>query len=155
MAFVVTVNIERTFEVACAFDKVFDVVSDVPESAGHFPKLAELYDVGENSYLWEMEKVGVDKYSLQTSYACKYVSDRAKGTVVWTPIKGEGTALVKGKWTVKKLGPKKTSLKLSTTAELDIPLPKLVKILVAPLVSREFEGMVDQYIINLTDTFES
>lgn len=154
MSFVVTVNIERSFEVGCSFEKAFGVVADVPESAGHFPKLAELYEVGENSYLWEMEKVGVDKYSLQTSYACKYTSDAAKGTVTWTPIKDEGNAQVKGKWTVKTLGPKKTSMKLSTSAELEIPLPKLVKLLVGPLVSREFEGLVDQYIENLKETFE-
>lgn len=153
MAFTVTVAIDKEFEAECPIETAFAVVADVPESASHFPKLAELYEIGDNTYLWEMEKVGVGKYYLQTSYACKYTSDAAKGTVTWTPVKGEGNAQVKGKWTLKKAGPKKTKLRLATNAVLEVPLPSLVKVVVSPIVGGEFERLVDQYIENLKETF--
>ena len=154
MAFVVTVDIERKFEVDCPIDAVFDLLADVPESVSHFPKVEQLVDLGGGKYRWEMSKIGVDRYHLQTIYACKYSSDREKGWVKWTPVKKEGNALVRGKWTLKDLDGA-TRIKLSTKGEMEIPLPRIVKMVVAPIVSREFHGMVDTYIENLTESLES
>lgn len=154
MAFSVDFEIERTREVACPYERVFDVLSDVPVSVGHFPKMDRLEDEGGGVYRWEMQKIGVDKYHIQTIYACKYTSDRAKGWVKWTPVKGTGNAQVKGKWTIKALDDAATRFTLSTTGELELPLPRLIKMLIAPVVRAEFTGMVDQYMDNLCETFE-
>lgn len=99
-----------------------------------------------------MAKIGLKQINLQTIYASKYVSDRAKGTVVWTPVKGEGNALVSGDWkiTAKK---KATHIVLHIVGDLTIPLPGLMKMVVAPVVQGEFEKMIEQYIDNLTKRF--
>ncbi len=77
-----------------------------------------------------------------------------KKTVKWTPVKGEGNALVSGKWTIKeKAG--KTTMKLSIKGAMELPLPSLVKFVVAPVVKHQFEGLVDEYVVNLTKTLES
>lgn len=154
MAFVVDVEFTKEFEAPCAAAFAFEVVADVPFSASHFPKVDKLVDLGENKFRWEMQKIGVDKYSLQTIYASKYVADPDKLTVKWTPVKGEGNATVAGKWTIKE---KKgvTVLKLETTGAMEVPLPSLVKFVLAPIVKREFEGMIDTYIENLLKTFAS
>jgi len=154
MSFTVDVDITRRFEVSCPFNRVFDVLADVPESVSHFPNVEELVDLGDNAYRWEMEKIGIDRFSIQTIYACKYSNDREKGWVKWTPVKGVGNGLLKGKWTVKALDEGRTRIDLATSGELGVPLPGLVKMLVAPFVVREFNGMVDQYVKNLTKTFE-
>jgi hypothetical protein len=80
------------------------------------------------------------------------VSDRAKGTVVWTPVAGEGNALVSGDW---KITDKKKSTKvvLSIEGALTIPLPALMKIVVTPMVEAEFEKLTEQYIDNLVKRF--
>lgn len=154
MAFVVDVEIEKEFEASCTGDFAFEVVADVPFSASHFPKLEKLVDLGDGKYRWEMEKIGVNQYNIQTIYASKYVSDEEKKTVKWTPVKGEGNAQVSGKWTIKeKAG--KTTMKLSTKGAMELPLPSLVKFVVAPVVKIQFEGLVDEYITNLTKTLES
>ncbi len=155
MAFVAVADMKRQFEVACPYERVFEILSDVPESVSHFPNIDELVDLGDGVYRWEMKKIGVDKYNIQTIYACKYVSDPEKGTVKWTPVKGEGNALVRGRWNIKALDEERTRIKLTTKGELEIPLPRLVKMLVAPIVIREFENMVDKYVANLSTTFES
>jgi carbon monoxide dehydrogenase subunit G len=154
MAFTVDFEIERTEEVACPFDQVFDVLADVPESVSHFPKMDNLENLGGGVYRWEMQKIGVDKYHIQTVYACKYTSDRSKGRVKWTPVKNEGNATVKGQWTIKALDDATTRFTLKTSGELELPLPRLVKMVVAPVVRREFTGMVDTYMKNLCKTFE-
>lgn len=150
----ITVHIELGYEfsVKAPAGEVFDVLSDVPTSASHFPKVHQLVDLGKNTYRWEMEKIGLAQVNLQTVYASKYTANKAKGTVVWTPVKGEGNALVSGSWKItdKK---KSTDLVLSIVGDLTLPLPGLMKMVIAPVVEAEFEKMVEKYIDNLTKRF--
>lgn len=152
MAINVHIDLGYEFSVKAAAAAVFDVLSDVPASAAHFPKLHQLVDLGANTYRWEMEKIGLAQVNLQTVYASKYTSSKAKGTVVWTPVKGEGNALVSGSW---KITDKKnaTHLVLKIDGDLSLPLPGLMKMVVAPLVEAEFEKLVEKYIDNLTHHF--
>ncbi|MCW2313477.1 SRPBCC family protein [Rhodoferax antarcticus] len=150
----VTVNLDLgyAFAVKAPYQTVFEMLSDVPKSASHFPKLDQLVDLGDGIYRWEMAKIGVSKFVLQTIYASKYVSDVGKGSVVWTPVKGEGNALVSGSWKVvdKK---KSTHLTLHIKGVVEMPLPSMVKMIVVPAVQGEFEKLVEQYIANLTKRF--
>ncbi len=150
----VNVNIDLGYEleVKAKFADVFDLLSNVPESAGFFPKVDKLVDLGDGVYRWEMEKIGVASINLQTIYASKYVSNKSKGTIVWTPVKGEGNAQVSGSWLIKD-NKKSTQLKLDVKGDLAIPLPGLMKMVVAPIVEGEFEKMTDKYIANLTKKF--
>ena len=72
-----------------------------------------------------MEQVGAAQVNIQTVYASKYVSNKAKGSVVWTPVKGEIT----------------------------LPLPGLMKLVVAPVVEGELEKLVEKSIDNLIKRF--
>ncbi len=152
MALNVSIDLGYKFEVKAGFKDVFDVLSDVPTSASHFPKVDKLVDLGKGVYRWEMAKIGIAQINLQTIYASRYVSDRAKGSVEWTPVKGEGNALVSGHWKItdKK---KSTLIVLQINGELSLPLPAMMKMVVAPVVEKEFEKMVEQYIDNLTKRF--
>ena len=150
----ITVNIDLGYEIE---DKgkaadVFAVLSDVPTSVSHFPKVEQLTDMGGGVYKWEMEKVGTAQVNIQTVYACKYVSDKAKGTVKWTPVKDVGNAQVSGSWTIVD-NKKSTSIELKITADVEVPLPGLMKMVVAPVVESEFEKLVDKYIANLIKKF--
>jgi carbon monoxide dehydrogenase subunit G len=148
----VSIDLGYEFEVKAKFADVFDLLSNVPVSAGFFPKVDQLVDVGDGVYRWEMEKIGVASINLQTIYASKYVSNKAKGTIVWTPVKGVGNAQVSGNWTLKD-NKKSTALTLNVKGDLAIPLPGLMKMVVAPVVESEFEKMTDKYIANLTKKF--
>ena len=150
----VTVNVELgyEFDVKASAKEVFDVLSDVPTSASFYPKVDQLVDLGDGAYRWEMEKIGIASVNLQTIYASKYVANKAKGTVVWTPVKGEGTALVSGSWKITD-NKKSTKLVLTIEGAVTLPLPGLMKMVVAPVVEAEFEKMTEQYIDNLTKRF--
>ncbi len=148
----VHIDLGYEFSVKAPAGEVFEVLSDVPTSASHFPKVHKLVDLGSNTFRWEMEKIGLAQVNLQTIYASKYTSSKAKGTVVWTPVKGEGNALVSGSWKISDKK-KSTDLVLKIEGDLTIPLPGLMKMVVAPVVEGEFERMVEKYIDNLTKRF--
>jgi carbon monoxide dehydrogenase subunit G len=152
MAITVSIDLGYEFAVKANFNTVFDTLSDVPRSASFFPKLDQLVDLGGNSYRWEMAKIGIAQANLQTIYASKYVTNKSKGSIVWTPVEGEGNALVSGSW---KVSDKKTSthLVLKIQGELSLPLPGLMKKMVAPVVESEFEKLVEQYIDKLSEHF--
>ena len=152
MTVTVAIDLGYEFVVKAPFKDVFDVLSDVPTSASFFPKVNKLVDLGDNVYRWEMAKVGTAQVNIQTIYASKYVSNRAKGTVVWTPVKGEGNALVGGSWKITDQK-KTTALEFKVGGTVDVPLPGLMKMVVVPVVKGEFEGLVEKYIDNLIKRF--
>jgi carbon monoxide dehydrogenase subunit G len=152
MAITVPFDLAYEFDVNAPASEVFALLADVPASASHFPKVARLVDLGGNAYRWEMERIGTASVHIQTIYASRYVSAKKKGTVAWTPIAGEGNAQIAGDWTITA-SKGFTRLVLKISGELHVPLPGLMKALVAPLVARENEGLIKQYIANLTARF--
>ncbi len=152
MSVTVSIDLGYEFEVKASAKDVFDVLSHVPTSASFFPKVNKLVDLGDNVYRWEMEKVGTSQVNIQTIYASKYVSNRAKGTVLWTPVKGEGNALVSGSWKITD-NKKSTHVVLKIDGEVTVGLPALMKLIVVPVVEGEFEKLVDKYIANLIKKF--
>lgn len=156
MAITVKIDLGYEFAVKAKAVDVFKLLSDVPASAAHFPKLEQLTDLGGGSYQWEMEKVGTAQVSIQTVYASQYTSqwDEAKkaGTVKWVPVKGVGNAQVSGHWQITGLK-KSTHIELAIEGTVDVPLPSLMKMVVAPVVEAEFEKLADKYIANLITRF--
>jgi carbon monoxide dehydrogenase subunit G len=152
MAITVDIDLGYEFTVRAALKDVFDLISDVPTSAGFFPKVDKLTDLGGGVYRWEMAKVGTAQVNIQTVYASKYASDRKKGSVVWTPVKGEGNALVGGHWKIAQQK-KGTAIEFKVAGTVEVPLPGLMKMVVVPVVRGEFEGLVEKYIDNLIQHF--
>lgn len=153
MPIVVSIDVNKQFEVICAYDKVFDTLANVPVSASFFPKVRNLEDLGDGVYKWEMEKIGVDRYFIQTIYACKYTSNKADGWVRWEPISGIGNGVVSGAWNFTQVAPERILINFSVKGALTIPLPRLLKILIAPVVSLTFQNMISRYHKNLREFF--
>lgn len=155
MTMYVKIDLGYEFDVKASVADVFAVLSDVPTSASFFPKIDKLVDLGGDCYRWEMAEIGIASVNLQTIYACKYVSSQARGMVVWSPIKTEGNALVSGSWTIRenKGNKKATNLVLQINSDLEVPLPSMMKTVVAPIVTSEFKKMVEKYVNNLTKKF--
>lgn len=151
MSLTLTLHLAYEFDVRAKAKDAFALLSDVPRSAAHYPKLAELVDLGKGAYRWDMEPVGSGPVHVQTVYASRYVSNKAKGSIVWTPVPDEGNALVGGSWTITD-HKSFTRLVLTVDAELHLPLPALMKSVAQPLVEAEFEQMTEQYIDNITAT---
>jgi hypothetical protein len=63
-----------------------------------------------------------------------------------------GNALVGGNWKIVD-NKKSTGLTLAIQGEIEVPLPGLMKMVVAPVVESEFEKLVEKYIANLIKRF--
>lgn len=146
----VNIDLHREFIVAADIETVFSLLSDVPASAAHFPKVHALTPLSDNSFRWDMEKVALGIYSIETSYACQYIADSNKKTIVWMPIEGEGNAIVSGKWKLTELE-NGTNICFETKANLTLPISGLLQLAIRPLVKMEFSGLVDTYLQNLQD----
>ena len=153
MTMSVGIDLGYEFEVRATFDEVFALLSDVPRSGAHFPRVEQLTDLGDGVYRWELQKVGTAQFNLQTVYACRYASDKAKGTVNWTPVEGVGNAQVAGSWKISDRRGKSTHCVLKTQGTVDLPLPGLMKPVIAPVIEHEFEQRVEKYIDNLIKEF--
>ena len=153
MAFHVPIEVSRTFEPGCGYDQVFDLLANVPESASHFPKLEHLRDLGDTAYRWEMEKIGLGAYFIQTVYTCTYTDNREEGWIEWKPVEGEGNAVIEGFWNFEIDDDDTVHVEFYTRGDLTIDLPALVKIVLSPLVVVEFTGIIDTYINNLKKAF--
>ncbi|WP_111494494.1 MULTISPECIES: SRPBCC family protein [Marinobacter] len=153
MAITIAIELNREIDIPGSYDEVFELLADVPRSASHFPKVDQLVDLGNNTYRWEMEKIGIDKHSIQSVYASQYQSDKEAGRITWTPVKGEGNGVVQGSWTLTAKGDDVTRASFQTTAELTLPLPGLLKLAISPVVKHEFNGLVDTYMNNLRKAF--
>ena len=152
MAVTVHIDLGYEFAVKAKAAEVFEVLADVPTSVSHFPKVEKLTDMGDGVYKWEMQKVGTEQVNIQTVYASKYVANKGKGTVVWTPVPGVGNALVSGSWKVTD-NKKSTGIELKIEGDVTVPLPGLMKMIVQPVVEGEFEKLVEKYIANLIKRF--
>ncbi len=152
MTVTVEIDLGYEFAVKAPFKEVFDLLSDVPTSVSHFPKVDRLVDLGDGVYRWEMAKVGTAQVNIQTVYASKYVSNRAKGSVVWTPVPGVGNALVGGSWKITDQK-KSTAVEFKVNGTVNVALPGLMKMIVVPVVQGEFEKLVEKYIDNLIERF--
>ncbi|MBF0121291.1 MAG: hypothetical protein HQK79_20850 [Desulfobacterales bacterium] len=152
MSFNVEIEVKRDFEALCSFDKVFGILSNVPVSVSHFPNVEKLIDMGEGIFKWEMQRLGTDKYNIQTVYACKYTNNKEEGWVKWDPVPNTGNAVLRGEWKIKESGDK-TKISFFTNLELTIPLSSMIKIIVTPIVKQGFNAIIDTYINNLQKTF--
>ena len=152
MSITLNFDLAYEFEVKTASKEVFDVLSDVPTSASFYPQVEQFIDLGKNTYQWEMAKIGTDQFNLQTVYASKYVSSKKDGTIIWTPVKGIGNALVSGSWHLTS-NKKSTKVVLNVACEVSLPLPALMKMVVEPVIEAEFERLTEEYIDNLIERF--
>jgi hypothetical protein len=63
-----------------------------------------------------------------------------------------GNGLVGGSWTLTDRK-KSTHIVLEIHGELNLPLPALTKLIVAPVVTGENQKLIEKYIANLIERF--
>jgi carbon monoxide dehydrogenase subunit G len=152
MAVTVPFDLTYEFDVRADIDEVFGVLSHVPTSAGFFPKVDRLVSLGDNSFRWELQKVGTAQVNIQTIYTSKYTADPKKHTVTWVPVPEGGNGRVGGSWTLSRRKGA-THIVLRIVGEIVMPLPALAKLLVVPVVSGEHQKLIEKYIANLVQRF--
>ncbi len=147
----IAIELKRKFQVGVPTEHAFELLADVPRSVGHFPKLQQLVELGDNAYRWEMEPMGTAGISHQVVYACRYQPDAQQCSVVWTPVPKIGNGRIQGQWTLTPIAAG-TAIAFHTHGALDVPVPRLLRSVAEPFVTAEFTRSVDTYISRLCET---
>lgn len=155
MAFDVKIKIKKKFNVQADITTVYQLLSNVPESTSHFPDLENLIEESENTYRWEMKKMGLGPITFQTIYACKYLCDETNKHITWSSAEtADKNAIVTGEWILEEADTG-CDATLITDAIMTIPLPSLAGIGVKPVAKAEFETLINTYIRNLSTALKA
>ncbi len=114
-----------TLAVPCDVGQAFDLVADVPLSAGHFPGLERLDDLGEGLYRWNMLSFDVGKISFQVQYTARYVADADAKTVVWETVGEDSNTRADGSWLVTPDG-EGAQLRFDNVLLIRLALPRML-----------------------------
>ncbi|HEU0198788.1 MAG TPA: hypothetical protein VFQ88_16430 [Nevskiaceae bacterium] len=143
------------FAVGKAVDAVFAVLEDVPRAISYFPGLDALVPLGDNRYRWDMTPISLMRFSHQVVYACQYVNDADRLGLQWIPVQGVGNSTIRGGWRLAATAGGGTTVDFTTSGELDVPFPEMLRKLATKVVTVRFRGMVEQYHINLQRAIEA
>jgi len=144
----VSVDIADSFNVTADLKTAYALLADVPRSVSNFPDMQKLQDEGKGRFRWFLNPLGAAGISHQVIYACDYVADDKRMTVTWTPVAGVGNGVIQGQWRLKTQG-QGTAIEFSTTGELDVPVPMLLRAAAKPIVQGLFQSQVRGYLKNI------
>ena len=147
----VRVQFEKSIDVSASPETVFELLADVPDSVAHFPGVEDLTPQ-DDGYRWVLEKHGPTKYAVKMEYACRYETDTTTFAVAWSPVEGIGNARVQGRWKIEKRGTR-TRLTISNDLSIFLKLPRMVRRLASPIVTKRNHALLEGYLRNLSTTF--
>jgi len=136
------------FAVTAPIGDVYALLTDVPRSVSHFPDVATLAPISDDTYPWEMQPVGALGIAHQVVYACRYVHDDDALGLAWTPVDGVGNGRIGGRWKLTPQG-QGTQVDFATDGELDVPIPMPLRAVARPFVEQQFRQQVQRYLDNL------
>lgn len=144
------VDFRSTATVSATAEEAWSLVSNVPDSAAHFPDVVSITEQS-GLYTWVLKALGARKISVQTSYGCRYTLDEGQRIVTWTADHSVGNARVSGTWRVTDSGAG-AQLALVNRFALDVPVPRMLAGAARPIVSREAERLLQGYFANIVST---
>ncbi len=144
-------HFEGSIEVPAPLSEVFKLLSDVPDSAAHFPELERLQPEGDG-YSWYMKRIGRGKLSLQIIYSCRYEVDEGSHQIRWFPIPGSGNARCSGRWRLQALS-KGTLLSLQNELCWSNKIPRIMRGAVERSFQEENLRLIRGYLENLKRSF--
>ncbi len=154
MAMDLTIAVRRELDLGWPRDQVFELIADVPRSAGHFPGLRALDDLGDGVYRWRLESFRLKQFSFAVSYAARYVPDPEAGTVVWTTFDDGGNTKADGRWVLGEPSGDRVRLRFENTIQLKLPIPRLLARVAKGVVRDMSERQVDTYLKRISATME-
>jgi len=150
MSLIIPISKELEFRVSAPISDVYDLLADVPRSVQHFPKVDRVVTLPNNTYRWEMERLGIQKMHLQIKYTSHYTYNPQEKWIRWSPVEG-GNAEMGGFWQLTADG-NGTHIYFENDGRLILPVPRLARMVVKPIATQRFMDMLDVYIDNLKQT---
>lgn len=153
MSLIIPISVVRDFESRASIDSVYRILADIPTSVRHFPKVEELMEIDTDRYRWRMERMGSKNRFFQIQYQSVYRRHPEEKWVRWEPI-GEGNASFRGCWELQATD-NGTRIHFENEGHVELPFPRVTRRLVTAFVERQFEQLLEEYIVNLQRSFSN
>lgn len=151
MAVEIKSSITRKIELGTDFDTVFGLLEDPPATARYFPKLENMEKLGDNSWRWDMERIGLGSVTfLKLSFNCRYRIERNKGVISWEPLDRDDRATIEGRLTVTTTD-NGCRLDIESSGTGRLKLPTELEPILTSLATMVAEHLVDRFLHNIRD----
>ncbi len=144
---------QRVLDVGWSVERAFDLVANVPRSAGHFPGLRGIDDLGGGVFRWRLGAIKLPGYSFDAGYTARYTFDPVAGTVTWKSVPGAGNVQEEGSWLVQAVGPS-THLRFTSTLTVDTPVPRLMERVVKKAAPGVTNRLMATYLAKIAATMD-
>jgi ribosome-associated toxin RatA of RatAB toxin-antitoxin module len=151
MAVEIDAETRKSFTVSKSPDESYALISNVADSAAHFPRVRSLTAREDNIYEWLLEGEKVRSKSFAAEYACRYFCDPERRTVRWTAVDGFGNSRITGSWVLSASGAG-TKIEFYNSFVMTLDVPRLFKRVAAPIVKRINGKLIDNYLENIAKT---
>ena len=139
------VDLQRTAHIEGNADELFALLSDLPKTMSHFPKLRAFTDQGDGVWLWEIEPIHVAGMTYELDVATRFEIDEGNRTVRLIPVSGKGNAQIGGHFTALQDGSEaRLDLEIEGTIEVDVPM--LLRAPAKPFIRSYFTRLVERFI---------
>ncbi|NBX93971.1 MAG: hypothetical protein EB078_03730 [Proteobacteria bacterium] len=151
MAFRIPFKYRKTLSLPKSTDEVLPFLHDFSHSIpACFPGLERFEAQTTHEFFWEFTPLTYAGKTVVIHFSTSF-SPRPNGLQV-APASKERETLLNGAWVLTPASSDCT-LTLSFDLELNIPLPSLMRSMIAPLAEKELKTLFDQYAENITTHF--
>ena len=155
MPFEVQVPFEKRFVCAKPLEAVFDYLANVRiHVAECFPGLEKIEQTDGDCYRWTFQKFGHSGYEFQLQLTNRFELARPNA-IRAIPQPASGTCRFDGGWTLESQGDDSTEVFFQVRFALELPLPRLMRAVAAPVVQREITKLFDRYTLRVAKALES
>ncbi len=139
------VDLVRNAHIEGEASELFELLSDLPATMSHFPKLRAFTDQGDGEWLWDIEPIHVAGMTYELQVVTRFEIDAANRVVTLFPVTTQGNAEIGGHFCAVQDG-NKAVLKLDIAGTIEVDVPMLLRAPAKPFIRGYFAKLIDRFI---------
>lgn len=139
------IDLQRVARIEGDADELFALLSDLPKTMAHFPKLRSFTEHENGAWLWDIEPIHVAGMTYEISVATGFEIDSGKRVVTLLPVSSIGHAHIGGHFRAVQSGDH-AELQLDIAGTIEVDVPMLLRAPAKPFIRGYFAKLVDRFI---------
>ncbi len=140
-----SVDLKRDAKIRGNVTELFAMLSDLPATMSHFPKLRSFTDQGQGEWLWDIEPIHIAGMTYELQVVTRFDIDPDKRVVTLMPVTNKGNAQIGGHFCALQKGDH-ASLHLDIAGSIEVDVPLLLRAAAKPFIRGYFARLVDRFI---------
>ncbi len=136
----------------CTVEEAYAYCANVEKSvAEHFPGIEKFEKLKDNTYRWVFKKIAFSTQELNLQLVTRFdFTPTSRIRVTPVEVSGTGSSQLKGEWQFQSVG-SESQLTFGVQLSTELPLPALLKTVVAPIAKAEIAKLFDRYLSNVAE----